>query len=89
AETRWTRDREAGPQGALESRERIEAVDRAMQALPEELRTALTVRVLGGLSSPEIGEALGVPAGTIRYRISVARRHLAELLRLDEEDPGG
>lgn len=88
ADPRWTRDREAGPQAALEDRERLEAVDRAMGSLPEDLRTALVMRVAGGLSGPEIGDALGVPAGTVRYRISAARKRLAELLGLEEDDPG-
>ena len=75
---------EEGPQAALESRERLEAVDRAMNELPEDLRTALVMQVMGRLSSSQIGEALEVPAGTVRYRIAMARKRLAELLRLGE-----
>ena len=76
---------EEGPQAALESRERLEAVDRAMNELPEDLRTALVMQVMGRLSSSQIGEALEVPAGTVRYRIAMARKRLAELLRLGED----
>jgi len=76
---------EEGPQAALESRERLEAVDRTMSKLPEDLRTALVLQVMGRLSSSQIGEALGMPAGTVRYRIAMARKRLAELLRLEED----
>jgi RNA polymerase sigma-70 factor, ECF subfamily len=76
---------EEGPQAALESRERLEAVDQAMSELPEDLRTALVLQVMGRLSSTQIGEALEVPAGTVRYRIAIARRRLADLLRLEED----
>jgi RNA polymerase sigma-70 factor, ECF subfamily len=55
-----------------------------MNELPEDLRTALLLQVMGRLSSSQIGEALEVPAGTVRYRIAMARKRLAELLRLDE-----
>ena len=40
------------------------------------------------LNSAEIGAALGVPAGTVRYRLSLARRTLAEALG-DYDDPKG
>jgi RNA polymerase sigma-70 factor, ECF subfamily len=81
ADLRSGENHEEGPQAALESRE---AVDRAMKELPEDLRTALILQVMGRLSSYQIGEALEVPAGTVRYRIAMARKRLAELLRLDE-----
>jgi RNA polymerase sigma-70 factor (ECF subfamily) len=56
-----------------------------MSELPEDLRTALVLQVMGRLSSTQIGEALGVPAGTVRYRIAMARKRMVELQRLDEE----
>jgi len=56
-----------------------------MSKLPEDLRTALVLQVMGRLSSSQIGEALGMPAGTVRYRIAMARKRLAELLRLEED----
>ena len=55
-----------------------------MNELPEDLRTALLLQVMGRLSSSQIGEALEVPAGTVRYRIAMARKRLAEQLRLDQ-----
>ena len=71
---------------ALEAREELERLDRAIQALPEELRTVLLMQTLGEMSSPQIGEALGRPAGTVRYQIALARRQLAREVQLIEGD---
>lgn len=51
-------------------------IDKAIACLPEDLRTPLLMQVLGGLSSAEIGALLEKPAGTIRYRVSEARKRL-------------
>lgn len=56
------------------------AVDEAIRSLPEEMRTILTLQLVGGLTSPEIGEALGKPAGTIRSILHDARRNLERKL---------
>jgi RNA polymerase sigma-70 factor (ECF subfamily) len=40
----------------------------------------LSLHVVGELTSAQIGELLGEPAGTIRYRLSLARRQLADAL---------
>jgi len=48
--------------------------------LPEQQRTTLAMAAAGGLTSAEIATALGVPAGTVRYRLSLARRALAAAL---------
>ena len=66
----------------LEERERRQAVDLAIRALPEELRTVLVLQVVGERNSTEIGELLGRPAGTVRYQLAEARRRLAKDLRL-------
>jgi RNA polymerase sigma-70 factor (ECF subfamily) len=52
-----------------------------MEALPEELRTAITLREIEGLSYDEIAEAMGCPIGTVRSRIFRAREAIAEKLR--------
>ena len=59
------------------------------QALPEELRTAITLREVDGLSYDEIAEAMGCPIGTVRSRIFRAREAIDEKLRpllSDRED---
>ncbi|SFJ74062.1 RNA polymerase sigma-70 factor, ECF subfamily [Paenibacillus sp. UNC496MF] len=82
----------AGPgdlSGVLAGRERMRELEAQIARLPEELRGLLLMKVLGGLSSVQIGAATGLPAGTVRYKISQARKLLAEGLRLTETAPAG
>jgi RNA polymerase sigma-70 factor, ECF subfamily len=55
-------------------------VDAALTRLPMEYRAAVVLRDLCDLSYDEIGEALGIPAGTVRSRIARGRTQLASLL---------
>jgi len=55
-------------------------LDAAIARLPDEMREVLAMSVLGEMTSGEIGEALGRPAGTVRYQLLQARRALAEML---------
>ncbi|MFA7386899.1 MAG: RNA polymerase sigma factor RpoE [Thiohalobacteraceae bacterium] len=58
----------------LALRDEIEAtIAAAIEALPEELRTAITLRELEGLSYEEIAQAMECPIGTVRSRIFRAR----------------
>ncbi len=61
-------------------------VEEAMEQLPEDLRTAIVLRELEGLSYEEIAEAMDCPVGTVRSRIFRAReaidKKLKPLLRL-------
>jgi RNA polymerase sigma-70 factor (ECF subfamily) len=66
--------------------ERVAVVSEAISRLPEQQRMALTMAAAGTMTSAEIAAALGVPAGTVRYWLSLARRTLAEALdRYDEQ----
>jgi RNA polymerase sigma-70 factor (ECF subfamily) len=56
-------------------------VNGAMESLPEELRVAISLREIEGLSYDEIAEAMGCPIGTVRSRIFRAREAIAEKLR--------
>jgi RNA polymerase sigma-70 factor (ECF subfamily) len=58
-----------------------ETVENAMAALPEELRTAIMLRELEGLSYEEIAGIMECPIGTVRSRIFRAREAIAERLR--------
>ena len=58
----------------------LAALGRAVTELPAPLREPLVMSSVGRLSSAEIGEVLGIPAGTVRYRISLARARLARAL---------
>lgn len=69
-------------------REEIEqTVADTVEALPEELRAAITLREVDGLSYEEIAEAMGCPIGTVRSRIFRAREAIDEKIRplLDSE----
>ncbi len=60
--------------------ERVAVVGEAIRRLPEPQRVTLTMAAAGGMTSAELAAALGVPAGTVRYRLSEARRAVAEAL---------
>ncbi len=63
------------------SKQIAETVNAAMAVLPEELRTAITLREIEGLSYEEIAEMMGCPIGTVRSRIFRAREAIAAKLR--------
>lgn len=69
------------PDSMLLSKQVAEAVNRAIDALPEDLRTAIVLRELEGLSYEEIAESMGCPIGTVRSRIFRAREAIADELR--------
>ena len=53
----------------------------SLQQLPEDLRSALTLREIEGLSYEEIASVMSCPIGTVRSRIFRAREAVAENLR--------
>jgi RNA polymerase sigma-70 factor (ECF subfamily) len=61
------------PEGVVLREELRETVERAMTSLPEELRTAIILREIEGLSYEEIAHAMACPVGTVRSRIFRAR----------------
>lgn len=69
------------PERLMMTRQIGETVDQAMDALPEELRTAIMLRELEGLSYEEIANIMECPIGTVRSRIFRAREAIAERLR--------
>ena len=72
---------EATPERLLLSEEIEDTVNQAMQALPEELRAAIVMRELDGLSYEEIAAAMDCPVGTVRSRIFRAREAIDRRLR--------
>ncbi|MBH1962858.1 MAG: RNA polymerase sigma factor RpoE [Comamonadaceae bacterium] len=68
---------EATPETELAAREIAAAVNAAMEALPEDLRQAVTLREIEGLSYEEISEAMNCPIGTVRSRIFRAREAIS------------
>ena len=69
------------PESELEGKEIAATVNRAMDALPADLRTAITLREIEGLSYEEIANAMNCPVGTVRSRIFRARDAIAAELR--------
>ena len=69
------------PESMLATKQIAETVNFAMEALPEELRIAITLREIEGLSYDEIAVAMGCPIGTVRSRIFRAREAIAIKLR--------
>jgi RNA polymerase sigma-70 factor (ECF subfamily) len=61
------------PEGLAQSDEIHEAVNKAIGDLPEELRTAILLRELEGMSYEEIAQTMDCPVGTVRSRIFRAR----------------
>ena len=71
----------ATPERELMRQEIEQTVFSTVQALPEELRTAITLREMDGLSYEEIATAMDCPIGTVRSRIFRAREAIDEKLR--------
>nr|WP_279536176.1 RNA polymerase sigma factor RpoE [Aquabacterium commune] len=69
------------PESTLASRQIAEAVNAAVAALSEDLRQAITLREIEGLSYEEIAEMMNCPIGTVRSRIYRAREAIATRLR--------
>ena len=69
------------PEAVLASKEIANIINQAMQDLPEELREAITLREIEGLSYEEISEAMNCPIGTVRSRIFRAREAISAKVR--------
>jgi RNA polymerase sigma-70 factor (ECF subfamily) len=71
----------ATPENELMSKQVVEVVNASLQELPDDLRTALTLREVEGLSYEEIAAVMDCPIGTVRSRIFRAREAIATNLR--------
>lgn len=69
------------PEAVLASKEVAQAVNAAIEALSEDLRQAITLREIEGLSYEEIADVMNCPIGTVRSRIFRAREAIAQRLR--------
>jgi RNA polymerase sigma-70 factor (ECF subfamily) len=74
----------ASPENLLYRDELEAVVDSAIRDLPEDLRTAVTLREFEGLSYEEIAEVMGCPVGTVRSRIFRAREAIDEKVKVLE-----
>jgi len=69
------------PESVLLTNEIAETVNSTIERLPEELRTAIQMREIEGMSYEDIAKAMDCPIGTVRSRIFRAREAIAEQLR--------
>lgn len=69
------------PESLMASRQIADTVNAAISALSEDLRQAITLREIEGLSYEEIAEVMDCPIGTVRSRIFRAREAIATRLR--------
>ena len=72
---------EETPETLLAAREIAEAVQAALEALPEDLRQAVTLREIEGLSYEDIAAVMDCPIGTVRSRIFRAREAISARVR--------
>lgn len=76
----WSETKDSDPEGRFFASIVDDAVLRAIDALPEEYRTAVVLSDLEGMNYQEIGEVLDVPVGTVKSRLSRGRRRLQKVL---------
>jgi RNA polymerase sigma-70 factor (ECF subfamily) len=69
------------PERLMMTRQIGDTVNTAMEALPEELKTAIVLREIEGLSYEEIATIMDCPIGTVRSRIFRAREAISEKLK--------
>jgi RNA polymerase sigma factor RpoE len=69
------------PENLLVSKQIAQTVNQSMDRLPEELRTAIMLREIEGMSYEDIAKIMNCPIGTVRSRIFRAREAIAEQLR--------
>jgi RNA polymerase sigma-70 factor (ECF subfamily) len=69
------------PESVLLSNEIAQTVNSTIEQLPEELRTAIQLREIEGMSYEDIAQVMNCPIGTVRSRIFRAREAIAEQLR--------
>jgi RNA polymerase sigma-70 factor (ECF subfamily) len=69
------------PESELMTKQIAQTVNAAMEALPDELKSAISLREIEGLSYEEIASIMDCPIGTVRSRIFRAREAIAEKLR--------
>jgi RNA polymerase sigma-70 factor (ECF subfamily) len=83
-ETSWKKNEpiaDDGPESILAAKEIAAVVNAAMDDLPADLRQAVTLREIEGLSYEEIATAMGCPVGTVRSRIFRARDAISARVR--------
>ena len=71
----------SNPESEMASRQIAETVNKAMNDLPEDLRNAIVMREIDGMSYEDIAQSMNCPIGTVRSRIFRAREAIATRLK--------
>ena len=79
----------ATPEAELHTKQIAQAVNEAVDALPEELRTAITLREIEGMSYEDIAQMMECPIGTVRSRIFRAREAISARIKPLLENQSG
>jgi len=69
------------PESSMMSSQIITSVNQTIESLPDELKEAISLREMDGLSYEEISDLMNCPIGTVRSRIFRAREAIAEKLK--------
>ncbi|HZW04289.1 MAG TPA: sigma-70 family RNA polymerase sigma factor [Anaerolineaceae bacterium] len=77
----WLADDEPGPEDTIENRELETAIQRCIQNLPEEFRTAIVLIDVQGLDYQEASEITHTPLGTVKSRLARARLRMRDCLQ--------
>ena len=78
---------EPGPESVAVARADLKQVADAIDRLSAHHREVLLLACVEQMSGPQISELLGVPVGTVKSRLSLARKNLARLLPSEEDEP--
>jgi RNA polymerase sigma factor (sigma-70 family) len=69
-----------GPEEIAETKESYGLLEAAINSMPAELRTIFCMSTIGNMNSSEIGAALGLSSGTVRYKLVKARKWIAAVM---------
>ena len=69
------------PENSMANKEIVASVNQTIETLPDELKEAIQLRDMDGLSYEEISDLMNCPIGTVRSRIFRAREAIAEKLK--------
>jgi RNA polymerase sigma-70 factor (ECF subfamily) len=69
------------PAKDTEQRVMVERLRNEVDALPEKLRAVLQLSIVEGMEPTDVGDVLGIPAGTVRSRLHAARKQLLEVMK--------
>jgi RNA polymerase sigma-70 factor, ECF subfamily len=72
---------DAGVEGLVAAREWERHLEEALDALPEKLRLVMTLAAIEGYNTGEVAKLTGLPEGTVKSRLFLARKKLAESLQ--------